>query len=256
MSFQAKIWVTKFNSIFIIIWYSCYLIWRLAWFPVVLKACSIIAVLQLILSHPPVVKSVISSLCCYTGHPGIIAYKINLEPFVFVTSGRWPSSLEAKPSPMSGIACAMFRRCTYLSIGYFMVFHAERLVIIWRYEELIAEKEVWLQIKPHTLWFLIAFWQRCVFNWFNRPFSSSPLPLFQKEPTCKTILMNMNFTYRSNFLQIKLIFIWMVSHLAGLVLKQSQRGTRKWPWRIPSHSRLEIPENCHFWWHRNCDVVR
>ena len=47
----------------------------------------------------------------------------------------------------------------------------------------------------------------------NRPFPSYPSPLFQNESTCETIHMKMCSTFTSIFMQIKLIFIWMVWHV-------------------------------------------
>ena len=47
----------------------------------------------------------------------------------------------------------------------------------------------------------------------NRPVPSYPLPLFQNESTCETIHMKMSFTFTSIFMQIKVIFISMVSHV-------------------------------------------
>ena len=46
----------------------------------------------------------------------------------------------------------------------------------------------------------------------NGPFPSCPLPLFQNESTCETIHMKMCSTFTSIFMQIKVIFISMVSH--------------------------------------------
>ena len=47
----------------------------------------------------------------------------------------------------------------------------------------------------------------------NRPFPSYLLPLFQNESTCETIHMKMSFTFTTIFMQIKVIFISMVSHI-------------------------------------------
>ncbi len=43
----------------------------------------------------------------------------------------------------------------------------------------------------------------------NRPFPSCHLPLFQNESSCKAIDLKMCFTYKSIFMQIKVIFIWI-----------------------------------------------
>ena len=39
------------------------------------------------------------------------------------------------------------------------------------------------------------------------------LPLFQNESTCETIHMKMSFTFTTIFMQMKVIFISMVSHV-------------------------------------------
>ena len=59
----------------------------------------------------------------------------------------------------------------------------------------------------------------------NRPFPSSLVPLFQNESTCETFHMKMSSACSFIFMQIKVIFIRMVSHL------DSHKGTRKWPIR-------------------------
>ena len=58
---------------------------------------------------------------------------------------------------------------------------------------------------------------------FNRQFPSSPVPLFQSESKCETFHMKMSSTRRFFFMQIKVIFIRMVSHLDSLW----SRGTRE-----------------------------
>ena len=50
----------------------------------------------------------------------------------------------------------------------------------------------------------------------NRPFPSSLVPLFQNESKCETFLMKMSSACSFIFMQIKLIFIRMVSHLDSL----------------------------------------
>ena len=47
----------------------------------------------------------------------------------------------------------------------------------------------------------------------NRPFPSSLLPLFQSESKCETFHTKMSSTRSFFFMQIKVIFIRMVSHL-------------------------------------------
>ena len=50
----------------------------------------------------------------------------------------------------------------------------------------------------------------------NRPFPSSLVPLFQSESKCETFLMKMSSACSSISMQIKDIFITMVSHLGSL----------------------------------------
>ena len=51
---------------------------------------------------------------------------------------------------------------------------------------------------------------------FNRPFPSSLVPLFHSESKCETFLMKMSSACSSISMQIKDIFITMVSHLGSL----------------------------------------
>ena len=60
-------------------------------------------------------------------------------------------------------------------------------------------------------------------NCFNRPFLSSLVPLLQNESKCEIFLMKMSSACRFIFMQIKVIFIRMVSHLDLLW----NRGTRE-----------------------------
>ena len=55
-----------------------------------------------------------------------------------------------------------------------------------------------------------------VFLFNNRPFPSSLVPLFQSEPKCETFHMKMNSACSFIFMQMKVIFIRMVSHLDSL----------------------------------------
>ena len=50
----------------------------------------------------------------------------------------------------------------------------------------------------------------------NRPFPSSRVPLFQNETKCETFHMKMSSACSFIFMQIKVIFIRKVSHLASL----------------------------------------
>ena len=52
-----------------------------------------------------------------------------------------------------------------------------------------------------------------IFNAQNRPFPSSPLSLLQNESKCETFLMKMISACSFIFMQIKVIFIRMVSQL-------------------------------------------
>ena len=56
----------------------------------------------------------------------------------------------------------------------------------------------------------------CMYCTYNRPFPSSVVPLFQNESKCETFHMKMSSTCSFIFMQIKVIFIRMVSHLASL----------------------------------------
>ena len=60
-------------------------------------------------------------------------------------------------------------------------------------------------------------------NVSNRPFPSSVVPLFQNESKCETFHMKMSSACSLIFMQIKVIFIRMVSHLDSLW----NRGTRE-----------------------------
>ena len=55
-----------------------------------------------------------------------------------------------------------------------------------------------------------------LFRNFNRPFPSSLVPLFQSESKCETFHMKMSSARSFFFMQIKVIFIRMVSHLDSL----------------------------------------
>ena len=57
----------------------------------------------------------------------------------------------------------------------------------------------------------------------NRPFPSSLVPLFQNESKCETFHMKVSFACSFIFMQIKVIFIRMVSHLDSFW----NRGTRE-----------------------------
>ena len=58
---------------------------------------------------------------------------------------------------------------------------------------------------------------------YNRPFPSSLVPLFQNESKCETFHMKMSSACSFILMQIKVIFIRMVSHLDSLW----NRGTRE-----------------------------
>ena len=60
-------------------------------------------------------------------------------------------------------------------------------------------------------------------RWLNRPFPSSLVPLFQNESKSETFHEEMSSTCNFIFMQIKVIFIRMVSHLTSLW----NRGTRE-----------------------------
>ena len=56
----------------------------------------------------------------------------------------------------------------------------------------------------------------CIYYKRNRPFPSSLGPLFQNESKCETFHMKMSSACSFIFMQIKVIFIRMVSHLDSL----------------------------------------
>ena len=58
---------------------------------------------------------------------------------------------------------------------------------------------------------------------FNRPFPSTLVPLFQNESKCETFHMKISSARSSIFMQIKVIFLRLVSHLDSI----SNRGTRE-----------------------------
>ena len=55
-----------------------------------------------------------------------------------------------------------------------------------------------------------------VVPYMNRPFPTSLVPLLQNESKCETFHMKMNSACSFIFMQIKVIFIRMVSHLDAL----------------------------------------
>ena len=61
------------------------------------------------------------------------------------------------------------------------------------------------------------------FSATNKPFQSSLVPLFQNQSKCETFHMKMSSACSFIFMQIKVIFIRMVSHLDSLW----NRGTRE-----------------------------
>ena len=79
------------------------------------------------------------------------------------------------------------------------------------------------------------------FSIANRPFPSSLLPLFQNESKCKTFHMKMNSACSFIFMQIKVIFIRMVSHLDS----PWNRGTRKLGNGLLSNCRLSLADASH-----------
>ena len=52
---------------------------------------------------------------------------------------------------------------------------------------------------------------QCVY--INRLLLSSPLPLYQNQSKCETIVMKISYAYRFIFMQIKVIFLRMFLHL-------------------------------------------
>ena len=62
-----------------------------------------------------------------------------------------------------------------------------------------------------------------LFSGRNGPFPSSLLPMFENESKCETFHMKISFACSFIFMQIKVIFIRIVSHLDSL----GNRGTRE-----------------------------
>ena len=69
----------------------------------------------------------------------------------------------------------------------------------------------------------IRLWSIEFYSCVNRPFPSSFVPLFQNESKCETFDMKMSSACSFIFMQIKVIFIRMISHLDSLW----NRGTRE-----------------------------
>ena len=79
--------------------------------------------------------------------------------------------------------------------------------------------------KPcnHILRNQSALWANSWTEKMNRPFPSSLEPLFQNESNCETFHMKMSSACSFIFMQIKVVFIQMVSHLDS----PCNRGTRE-----------------------------
>ena len=95
---------------------------------------------------------------------------------------------------------------------------------------------IWVQVQSLsviTKWFFFIFMRmKLIFKWIydrrsgncNRPFPSSPGPLYQNEVRCLTFLVEMNFICMrmKNHFHIK-------GWAPNIVLIQRPGGTRKWP---------------------------
>ena len=77
----------------------------------------------------------------------------------------------------------------------------------------------------------------------NRPFPSSLVPLFHNESKCETFHMKMSCACSFVFMQIKVIFIRMVSHLDSLL----NRGTRELGNGLFKYDNDMYDINCKFW---------
>ena len=75
----------------------------------------------------------------------------------------------------------------------------------------------------------------------KRPFLSSLVPLFQNESKCETYRLKMSPACRFIFMQIKVIFIRMVSHLDSLW----NRGTRELGNGL-THQSLHLTGHCRY----------
>ena len=85
----------------------------------------------------------------------------------------------------------------------------------------------------------------------NRPFPSSLVPLFRNESKCETFHMKMSSACSFIFVQIKVIFIRMVSHLDSLW----NRGTRELGNGLLQVWRVHCPINAQIGLHVT-DVFR
>ena len=86
----------------------------------------------------------------------------------------------------------------------------------------------------HTVYFSFRFSKQN--RWENRPFPSSLVPLLQNEFKCETLHMKMSSSCSFILMQIKLIFIRMVSHLDSFWNRGTRElgngliWSRKWSW--------------------------
>ena len=107
---------------------------------------------------------------------------------------------------------SMSPRSSYLSSLFFR-WRLDRNWVLSLNEDAIENIETISQQKVLVLPFFIL----------NRPFPSSLVPLFQNESKCETFHMKMSSACSFIFMQIKIIFIRMVSQLNSLW----NRGTRE-----------------------------
>ena len=102
------------------------------------------------------------------------------------------------------------------------IWHILFLIPGCRCHELELEKEMW-SLNYVSLLSGKHICNRVSLRTQNRPFPSSLVPLFQNESKCETFHMQISFARSFIFMQIKVIFIRIVSHLDWLW----NRGTRE-----------------------------
>ena len=97
----------------------------------------------------------------------------------------------------------------------------------------------------------------------NRPFPRSLVPLFQNESKCETFHMKMSFACSFIFMQIKVIFIRMVSHLDSFWNRGARElgnGLLKLHGGVCSPFWILTVEwsgarSCLFWWRRRLKIA-
>ena len=84
-------------------------------------------------------------------------------------------------------------------------FYQAQSIILLAHQISFWRSPSWYEVQEH-MWTI---------TYFNKPFPSSLVPLFQSESKCETILMKMTLICLRMKLRAELIFIWKVSHLGS-----------------------------------------